>query len=222
MAKTAPNKKPRIPPGETIFYIFKLSPSEYMLYDSSMGDPVQHGPLNLITSKLNLHAEELNKKLKPGQEPKKIYVCKFGRDSTKGWKIEERMNGIDYEAPPSKIPTPKYINPRKIRGMDIDPVFFWIDMGSMNYLYDMDMGSPLCYGSPSKIKAPILLHSKTYNFSVMMFDFPPKIDKMRWKASIKYNITEQEEKKKLKEKKEEEEKNPQAPTKTDKEKDVEN
>ncbi len=219
MAKTAPNKKPRIPQGETIFYIFKLSASEYMLYDSSMGDPVHHGPLNLITSKLNLHVDELNKKLKPGENPKQIYVYKLDRDSAKGWKIEERMNGIDYESPTSK-PKPKYINPRKIRGMDIEPVFFWIDMGSMNYLYDMDMGSPLCYGSPAKIKGPILLHSKKYDFSVMMFDFPPKAVEPKWKASIKYNINEQQEKPKLRDKTQQEEKNPKAAVTTDKEKDA--
>jgi len=219
MAKTAPNKKSRIPPDETIFYIFKLSASEYMLYDSSMGDPVHHGPLNLITSKLNLHVDELNKKLKPGEELKKIYVYKFTRNVSKGWKVEERMNGIDYESPIS-TPKPKYTNPKKIRGMDIDPVFFWIDMGNMNYLYDMDMGSPLCYGSPAKIKGPILLHSKTYNFSVMMFDFPPKAVEPKWKASIKYNINEQQEKQKLKDKKKIEEKNPQAASNIDKEKDA--
>ncbi len=219
MAKTAPNKKPRIPPDETIFYIFKLSASEYLLYDSSMGDPVHHGSLNLITAKLNLHAEELNKNIKPTEKPKQIYAYKLDRDYTKGWKIEERMNGIDYESPISP-PKPKYTNPRKIRGMDADPVFFWIDTGTMNYLYDMDMGSPLCYGSPAKIKGPILMHSKKYDFSVMMFDFPPKIDEPKWKASIKYNINEQQEKKKLKDKKAAEEKNPQAPTKEDKEKDA--
>jgi hypothetical protein len=213
MAKTAPNKKPRIPQGETIFYIFKLSGSEYMLYDSSMGDPVQYGSLNLITAKLNLHAEELNKKLKPGEKPKQIYAHKLIRDATTGWKIAESINGIDYESPPSKIPNPKYINPRKIRGMDDDPVFFWIDMGSMNYLYDMDMGSPLCFGSPAKIKGPILMHAKAYNFSVMMFQFPPKMIEPKWKLSIKYNTSEQEEKKKLAEKKKEEEINPQTPVK---------
>jgi hypothetical protein len=104
--------------------------------------------------------------------------------------------------------------------MDIDPVFFWIDMGSMNYLYDMDMGSPLYYGSPAKIKAPILLHSKKYNFSVMMFDFPPKAVEPKWKLSIKYNINEQQEKQKLRDKKQIEEKNPKAPTKEDTEKDA--
>jgi hypothetical protein len=213
MDKPAPNKKPRIPQGETIFYIFKLSGSEYMLYDSSMGDPVHHGTLNVITSKLNLHVKELNKKLKPGEEPKKIYVYKLIRDATKGWKTVERINGIEYKSPPSKIPTPKYINPQKKRGMDVDPIFFWIDMGNMNYLYDMDMGSPLYYGSPVKIKGPILLHSKKYDFSVMMFQFPPKIEEPKWKLSIKYNINEQEEKKKLAEKKKEEEINPQTPVK---------
>ncbi len=219
MAKTAPNKKPRIPPDETIFYIFKLSASEYMLYDSSMGDPVHHGSLNLITAKLNLHVEELNKNIKPTEKPKQIYAYKLDRDSTKGWKVEERMNGIDYESPISK-PKPKYTNPRKIRGMDDDPVFFWIDTGTMNYLYDMDMGSPLCYGSPAKIKAPILLHSKKYDFSVMMFDFPPKAIEPKWKLSIKYNINEQQEKQKLRDKKQIEEKNPQAAVTTDKEKDA--
>jgi hypothetical protein len=219
MAKTAPNKKPRIPPDETIFYIFKLSASEYMLYDSGMGDPVHHGSLNLITSKLNSHIDELNKNIKLTDKPKQIYVYKLGRDSTKGWKIEERMNGIDYESPISK-PKPKYTNPKKIRGMDVDPVFFWIDMGSMNYIYDMDMGSPLCYGSPAKIKGPILMHSKTYNFSVMMFQFPPKTNEPKWIASIKYNTSEQEQKKNLKDKQTEEEKNPKAPTKEDTEKDA--
>jgi hypothetical protein len=104
--------------------------------------------------------------------------------------------------------------------MDIDPVFFWIDMGSMNYIYDMDMGSPLCYGSPAKIKGPILMHSKTYNFSVMMFQFPPKTNEPKWIASIKYNTSEQEQKKNLKDKQTEEEKNPKAPTKEDTEKDA--
>jgi hypothetical protein len=190
-----------------------------MLYDSGMGDPVHHGSLNLITSKLNSHIEELNKNIKPNDNPKQIYAYKLDRDSTKGWKVEERMNGIDYESPIS-TPKPKYTNPRKIRGMDVDPVFFWIDMGSMNYLYDMDMGSPLCYGSPAKIKGPILLHSKTYNFSVIMFQFPPKIDEPKWKASIKYNINEQQEKQKLRDKKQIEEKNPKAAVTTDKEKDA--
>jgi hypothetical protein len=190
-----------------------------MLYDSSMGDPVHHGSLNLITSKLNSHIEELNKNIKPNDKPKQIYAYKLDRDSTKGWKVEERMNGIDYESPIS-TPKPKYTNPRKIRGMDDDPVFFWIDTGTMNYLYDMDMGSPLCYGSPAKIKAPILLHSKKYDFSVMMFDFPPKVVEPKWKLSIKYNINEQQEKQKLRDKKQIEEKNPQAASNIDKEKDA--
>jgi len=54
----------------------------------------------------------------------------------------------------------------------------------------------------------------------MMFDFPPKAVEPKWKASIKYNINEQQEKKNLKEKKQQEEKNPQAAVTTDKEKDA--
>jgi hypothetical protein len=219
MAKTAPNKKSRIPLGETVFYIFKLSASEYMLYDSSMGDPIEYGSLNLVLGKLEFYKKEINKKLKIGEAAKKIYIYKLQRDASKGWKMVEKMNGIMEETPKSSGVL-KYENPKKIRGMNMEPIYFWIDMGDMNYLYDMDMGSPLYYGTPSEIKGPILTHSKNYKFSVLIFHLPPKSQKPSWKMSIKYDVNHEKEQEKLKEKKRKEETNPKPPATIDKEKDV--
>jgi hypothetical protein len=55
----------------------------------------------------------LNKNTKPGDKHKIIYVYKLERDNSKGWKIAETMNGIEYETPTKITSTPKYTNPKR-------------------------------------------------------------------------------------------------------------
>lgn len=214
MAKTSPNIKTSIPRNETVFYLFKLSGSEYLLYDSYMGDPVVYGSLNLIYGKLDDHLKELNKKLKIGEAPREIYVYKLERDSTKGWKIDENMNGIPYKSPKTKKGAFNIAIPKSpLKDIGYEQIYFWFDMGNIHYLYDLDLGSPIYYGNPNKIKGTILSHSKRHKFSVILFYLPKKSDKPTYKMTIKYNVTEEDKKKDLKDKKKEEDTSPTPPTK---------
>lgn len=202
MAKTRPHLKFKIPENETVFYVFQLSPSEYMLYDSAMGDPIEHGSLNKVSGKLAMHCETLEKKY----ENVKIAVWKFQRDLLKGWKLIDRMNGIAYDTPSKnargafEVMTPR--SPLKDIGTDF--MYYWMDLGKMHYLYDSDMGSPVWFGSNSKIAAAVSVHAKKYAFGIQMFHFPAKSPEPRWKMSLRYKITAEAEKGVLENKKEKE------------------
>ena len=214
MAKTTPNIKTKIPKNEDVFYVFKLSPAEYLLYDSSMGDPIAYGSLNLLTGKLNKQLDQLNKFAKTEQEKRKLYVYKLERDGVKGWKLNDRMNGMDYPKPIVKGAMHHEIPRSPMKDIGYEQIYFWIDMGNMNYLYDFDMGSPIWYGSPSKVKAVILSHASKHNFSLLQFYFPPKSKEPVYKLSIRYNNPIKKEQKDLKERKSEEQKDP-TPAKKD-------
>ena len=214
MAKTSPNIKTNIPREENVFYLFKLSGSEYLLYDSYMGDPIVYGSLNLISGKLEAHHNQLNKKLKIGEPPKQIYVYKLIRDTTKGWKLDENMNGISYSSPKNIKGEMTSVVPKSpLKDIGYENIYFWFDLGNIHYLYDFDLGSPIYYGNPNKIKGTILSHSKRHNFSVILFYFPTKSQNPTYKATIKYNVKEEDKKKDLKEKKKEEDTKPQQPKK---------
>ena len=203
MAKTLPHIK-KMPKDETVFYVYRLSPAEYLLYDSSMGDPLARGSLALISGKLDLHAKEINKNIPDITKKKNITVWKLIRDNTKGWKIQDKLNGIDYETPKTNGIIKEVVPISPLKDIGYEPIYFWIDMGTTNYIYDFDMGSPIWYGSPSKIKGVILAHTKRHAFSVILFYLPPKSIKPTYKLSIKYNTDPAEERKELKEKKKEE------------------
>ena len=214
MAKTAPNIKSRIPSNETVFYLFKLSASDYLLYDSSMGDPLVNGSLNLVSSKLDAHKKSLNKNITDISKQKNIYVYKLMRDPTKGWKIDENMNGIYYNSPKSKPKTINHTVPKSpLKDIGYEKIYFWMDTGTVHYLYDIDMGSPIYYGNANKIKGTILVHQRKHNFSVILFYLPPKSDKPTYKMSIKYNVSDESTKKNLKEKKKTDDLNPEPPEK---------
>lgn len=202
MAKARPHLKFKIPEAETVFYVFQLSPSEYMLYDSAMGDPVEHGSLNKVSGRLKMHQEELSKRYKVAS----IRVWKFQRDSIKGWKLTETMNGIPYESPAKSTvnPTEPVIPRSPLKDIGTDATYYWIDLGKMQYLYDSDMGSPIWFGTTNKIAAAIILHAKTHAFGLQMFHFPSRAPAPRWKYSMRYKISAEKEREELKGKKEKE------------------
>jgi hypothetical protein len=214
MAKTSPNIKTVIPKDENVFYVFKLSGSEYLLYDSYMGDPIAYGSLNLISGKLEAHFKQLNNKLKQNEAPREIYAYKLERDASKGWKLDENMNGISYKSPTNIKGTFQAAIPKSpLKDIGYDSVYFWFDLGNIHYLYDSDLGSPIYYGNPNKIKGTILVHSKKHKFSAILFYFPSKANKPTYKMTIKYDVSEEDKKQDLKKKKKEEDINPTPPNK---------
>jgi len=199
MATTRPHLKFKIAENEMLFYVFRLSPSEYLLYDSGMGDPVEYGSLNKVSAKLASHQEELKKRYGAAN----LKVWKFQRDLIKGWKLADTMNGIPYSTPEkNSVASVNIQTPRSpLKDIGTDSIYYWIDLGKMQYLYDSDLGSPIWFGTTSKIAAAIALHSKNHPFSVQMFHFPTRAVEPRWKMNVRYKISADKERDDLKEKK---------------------
>ena len=210
MAKTIPHIKRRIPDNENVFYLFRCSPTEYILYDSGMGDPLKRGSVALIYEFLKDYKESINKNLKAGDQPKEIYVWKIERDKLKGWIYKKTMQGVPYSDPPKgTYGTLENILPTSpLKDIGYDPIYYSFSLGNIYYLYDYDMGSPILRSSAlAVLNKTIVNHSKVHEFTYMIFDIAPKYkgNGIYWKATLRYNKTLQESNNDIKHKVNEEE-----------------
>lgn len=70
---------------DTIFFVFEIGASKFVLYDSGLGDPIQYGSQRLILG-------ELDKQIKDAQNRSRntFKVYWMVRDAVKGWKERDR------------------------------------------------------------------------------------------------------------------------------------
>lgn len=139
----------RISDSDTIFFVYEISNTKFILYDSGLGDPIKYGSQKLILG-------ELENQLKRAKEKKrkKFKVYWLIRDAVKGWKeTPQRPSGYSGDGIVDAIPKPEgntsNIQTPKFKKISYDErQFYWYDLGSgKNILYDSDMGSPVSYGS---------------------------------------------------------------------------
>lgn len=138
----------RISSNDTVFFVFEVSNTKYVLYDSGMGDPIKYGSTNLIMGELDNQI-----KLAKERKRKRFKVYWMIRDGSKGWKENPQLpkgyskDGTVNQIPKSESNTSHETIPKLKKISFTEEQFYWFDMGAKHVLYDADMGSPVSYGS---------------------------------------------------------------------------
>lgn len=148
----------RISETDTVFFVFEITNTKFILYDSGLGDPIKYGSQKLILGELENQAQSAQIKKR-----KKFKVYWLIRDAVKGWKENPQKpkgyspNGIvdKFKKPDtnsSNIKTPKL---KKISFGEKQFYWFEYDAGR-HVVYDSDMGAPISYGNSGFV-------NKTFN-----------------------------------------------------------
>lgn len=144
----------RISDNDTVFFVFEISNTKYVLYDSGLGDPIKYGSQKLILGEIENQIKKVEKKKR-----KKFKVYWLIRSGVDGWKENpQRPAGYSADGIVDKFQRPEKNSPNiqkpkfKIISFS-EKTFYWFDIGSgKNVLYDEDMGSAVSYGDGGFIK----------------------------------------------------------------------
>jgi hypothetical protein len=143
---------------DTIFFVFEIGASKFVLYDSGLGDPIQYGSQRLILG-------ELDKQIKDAQNRSRntFKVYWMVRDAVKGWKESgQRPKGYSANGIVDKFQKPN-VNSSNIKTPKLKKIslkekqFYWFEYNAgQHVVYDSDMGSPVSYGNSGFV-------NKTFN-----------------------------------------------------------
>lgn len=148
----------KISDKDTIFFVFEISNTKFILYDSGLGDPIKYGSQKLILG-------ELDNQIKNAKDGKrsKFKVYWLVRDAVKGWKENsQRPSGYSPDGIVDGLPTPSSntsnIKTPKLKKISFkEKQFYWFEYNAgQHVIYDSDMGSPISYGNSGFI-------NKTFN-----------------------------------------------------------
>jgi hypothetical protein len=144
-----PTSYKKISSTDTIFFVFEISTSKFVLYDSGLGDPIKYGSQKLILGELDKQAKDaLNKT----RNTFKVYW--MVRDAVKGWKeSNQKPKGYSANGILDKFPKPNSnssnIKTPRLKKISLDEKqFYWFEYSAGQHIvYDSDMGTPVSYGN---------------------------------------------------------------------------
>lgn len=139
----------RISPNDTIFFVFEISKSKFVLYDSGLGDPIKYGSKKLILGEIEIEIKKAKDKKR-----KQFKVYWLIRDDVKGWKESpQRPKGYSYDGMVNELQSPaknstNIENPSSRKKIYLtEKQFYWFEFNAAKHVvYDSDMGSPVSYG----------------------------------------------------------------------------
>lgn len=139
----------RISKNDTVFFVFKISGTKFVLYDSGLGDPIKYGSQKLILGEIEAQIKETTTRKR-----KKFKVYWLIRDAVKGWKENPQLpSGYSTDGIVDQLKVPdsnsSNIQTPKLKKISFkEQQFYWFELGSGRHIvYDSDMGSPISYGN---------------------------------------------------------------------------
>lgn len=140
----------RVSSTDTVFFVFEISNTKYILYDSGLGSPIKYGGIDMILRELDKQAKDAKTGKRNGF---KAYW--LTRDPVKGWKESpQKPNGYSDNGTVDKFPRPKgnvsnIKTPSRLKAIAPDEKqFYWFSYSAaLHVVYDSDMGSPVSYGN---------------------------------------------------------------------------